>query len=375
MANNRGFSNLIKKWGTSIDNVIIFSVLMIITIGVWVSIASTPAVALKLGLPPFYFVKHHIFMVPIAILLITLISCLQARHIGLFSVFGWLVCLGFVICTIIFGQEAKGAHRWINFLGFSLQPSEFLKPVLVVITAWLIAEQYRDRRFPGIFLSLVCITLSVSLLLLQPDIGMAVVIISTWVAQLFIAGLSTFMIATFSVVMLSLSAGAYFVFPHVADRFDRFILRGSDDADLYQIKKSIEAFRSGGLFGKGPGEGIVKTLVPDAHSDFVFSVIGEEFGLIMCLTVLTLFVVIMIRTIGKLMKASTIFSFSAVFGILFQLGFQVLINVCTSLDLIPTKGMTLPFISYGGSSMLSSSISVGILLALTRRSAIMKEGF
>jgi cell division protein FtsW len=373
MATNSGFSSLLRKWGTSIDNVILISVLIIIAIGVWISIASTPAVALKLGLAPFHFVERHVLIVPISILTIILVSFLQARYIRRLSVLGYIACLFLVVGTLIFGQEAKGASRWLNFFGFSLQPSEFLKPVLVVITAWLIAEQYRDRKFPGILLSLVCIAVSVSLLLLQPDIGMAVVVLGTWVAQLFISGLSTVMIGTFSVATVGLCAGSYFTFPHVADRLNRFMLRNVDETDLYQIKRSIEAFKSGGLFGKGPGEGIVKTLVPDAHSDFVFSVIGEEFGLIMCLTVVALFVVIMIRTIGKLMRSSSIFSFSAVFGILFQINFQVLINICTSLDLIPTKGMTLPFISYGGSSMLASSISIGILLALTKRNAIIKE--
>jgi cell division protein FtsW len=374
MATNSGFSSLLKKWGTSIDSVLLFSVLIIIAIGVWISIASTPAVAIKLGLSPFHFVKHHILIVPVSVFTIVLVSFLQARHIRRISVFGYLICLILIAGTLALGTETKGASRWLSVFGFSLQPSEFLKPVLSVMTAWFIAEQYRDRRFPGIFMSLICVSIIIPLLLLQPDIGMAVVVLSTWVAQLFISGLSTFMIGTFATTIIGLSAGAYFMFPHVADRIDRFMLRGGgDETDLYQIQKSIEAFKSGGLFGKGPGEGIVKTLVPDAHSDFVFSVIGEEFGLIMCLALIALYIIIIVRTIGRLMRSSSIFSFSAVFGILFQMNFQVLINICTSLNLIPTKGMTLPFISYGGSSMLASSISVGILLALTKRNAIMRE--
>ncbi|MDR0695760.1 MAG: putative lipid II flippase FtsW [Holosporales bacterium] len=374
MATNSGFSSLLKRWITSTDSVLLFSVFIIIAIGAWISIASTPAVAIKLGLPPFHFVKHHLLIVPISVFTIVFVSFLQARHIRRISVFGYLVCLILVAGTLVLGEETKGASRWLSIFGFSLQPSEFLKPVLSVMTAWFIAEQYRDRRFPGIFLSLICVSITMPLLLLQPDIGMAAVVLGTWVAQLFISGLSTFMIGTFMITTIGLSAGAYFIFPHVADRFDRFMLRGGeDDADLYQIHKSLEAFKSGGLFGKGPGEGVVKTLVPDAHSDFVFSVIGEEFGLIMCLALITLYIVIIVRTIGRLMRSSSIFSFSAVFGILFQTNLQVLINICTSLNLMPTKGMTLPFISYGGSSMLASSVSVGILLALTKRNAIIKE--
>jgi cell division protein FtsW len=202
---------------------------------------------------------------------------------------------------------------------------------------------------------------------------MVVIITSTWIAQLFISGLSMFMIIAFIMSAGAALFGLYFIFPHVASRIDKFMLKDSDNTDLYQIQKSIEAFKSGGLFGKGPGEGVIKTLVPDSHSDFVFSVIGEEFGFILCLLVIALFLVLIIRSIITIMESSSIFSFSAVFGIVFQISMQILINICTSLSIIPTKGMTLPFISYGGSSMLASAVGVGIILALTKRNAIKHE--
>ncbi|MDR2667173.1 MAG: putative lipid II flippase FtsW [Holosporales bacterium] len=370
---NQEFDSLLKRWVLSVDRMLLFVILSIISIGIWISIASTPSVALKLGFPPFHFVKKHVLAVPIAIFLIVFISCFQAKHIRKFSIIGYVLCLLLIIATLFFGVETKGARRWLAISKLSIQPSEFLKPTLTVITAWLISEQYMDRKFPGILISIVSILIPIPLLLLQPDVGMTIIIIGTWFGQLFISGLSIFMIGTFLISSLAAMAGLYFTFPHFTDRIDKFITNSDTDVDIYQIKKSIEAFKNGGLFGKGPGEGVVKTLVPDSHSDFVFAVIGEEFGFIMCFAIVFLFVVFITRALVKAMQSSSIFIFTAVFGILFQIALQVLINICTSLNLIPTKGMTLPFISYGGSSMLSTAISIGVLLALTKRNTLTKE--
>ena len=367
------FISKFRKWLMSIDQVLFVTVMIVITIGVWVSIASTPAVALKLGLSPFYFVQHHILLIPVVLFLIVSISLLQTKHIRLLALLGYGICLSLIVCTIVFGTEIKGARRWLNIFGFSLQPSEFLKPCLTIITAWLIAEQYRDRSFPGILLSFATICLSVPLLLLQPDVGMSVIILATWVAQLFISGLSIFMIGAFVAVGLGSVVGLYLFFPHFTDRVDRFMMKGTADTDSYQITKSLEAFQNGGLLGKGPGEGEVKMMVPDSHSDFVFSVIGEEFGFFMCILIIILFATITIRPITKVLKSSSIFCYSAVFGLIFQIDLQVLINISSALSLIPTKGMTLPFISYGGSSLLASAITIGMLLSLTKYNSLMHE--
>lgn len=364
------FSKLFKRWLMSIDRIILSSALALLAVGIWVSITSTPTVAMKLGLPPFYFVKQHILIVPIAVFIMIFVSFLQPKHIRLLSLIGYFVCIALIVCTLIFGLEIKGARRWLNIFGFSLQPAEFLKPVIAVLTAWLVSEQYRDRQFPGIILSTVCIALIVPLMLFQPDVGMTVVLVLTWFAQLFISGLSIFMIVAFILVALSSVIGLYFTLPHFATRMDKFLFQSNGDTDLYQIQKSIEAFKNGGLWGKGPGEGVVKTLLPDSHSDFVFSVIGEEFGLIACILIIALFTVLIVRAISQIMKTSEMFNFSLVFGILFQITLQVLVNICTSLNLIPTKGMTLPFISYGGSSMLATAISLGIVLAITKKSVL-----
>ena len=373
MANTKGIQTLIRRWAVSIDRPAIFIILTLISLGVWISIASTPAVAIKLGLSPFHFVKQHIMIVPIAIFIIVFTSFFQTKHIRKLALFGFFICIFLVICTIFFGTEIKGARRWLNIFGFSLQPSEFLKPTVTVLTAWLISEQYRDRKFPGILLSIASIGIVVPLLLLQPDVGMTVTIVTAWIGQLFISGISLFVLGIFASAVVSSLVGLYFVLPHFADRINKFLMKGGEEADLYQVQKSLEAFRSGGVFGKGPGEGVIKTLVPDSHSDFVFSVIGEEFGFILCIIIITLFISFIIRSLMKVMESSSIFSFSAVFGIILQMTVQILINIATSLNLIPTKGMTLPFISYGGSSFLASAVSVGIVLAITKRNALAKE--
>ncbi|MDR0744817.1 MAG: FtsW/RodA/SpoVE family cell cycle protein [Holosporales bacterium] len=370
---NTIIKNIAKKWLLSIDRVTLFTVIGIISIGVWVNIASTPGVALKLGLPPFYFVKQHMLILPICFSSIIFISFIQLKYIRKFAIIGYWMCIILVILTILFGPDIKGAKRWLIIYGISLQPSEFFKPLLAVITAWLISEQYQDRKFPGIIISFVSIALIIPLLLLQPDVGMTIVILLTWISQLFVSGLSVLMIGIFIITALSSLVGLYYTLPHFADRIDRFLMKSSEDVDLYQVQKSLEAFKSGGLFGKGPGEGVIKTSVPDSHSDFVFSVIGEEFGFIVCAIIIGLFIILVIRPLLRIMKSSSIFIFSAVFGIVFQITLQVLINIATSLDLTPTKGMTLPFISYGGSSLLASSISIGIVLALTKKNIILSE--
>lgn len=370
---DRDFKGLFRRWIMSVDRITLFIIMTIISIGVWVCIASTPAVALKLGLSPFHFVRQHMMIVPISVLLIIIISFFQTRHIRRLALIGYFACIFLMICVLLIGSEIKGARRWISIMGFSLQPSEFLKPVMTIITAWLIAEQYRDRKFPGIIISIFTILFAIPFLLLQPDVGMSVVIISTWVSQLFVSGISVFILCMFVVGALGSSVGLYFILPHFAERINKFLMKDGADTDLYQVQKSLEAFRNGGFFGKGPGEGVVKTLVPDAHSDFVFSVIGEEFGFLLCIIIVGLFICFIVRSLVRVMESSSMFCFSAVFGICFQFTMQILINLSTSLNLIPTKGMTLPFISYGGSSLLSSSVSIGILLALTKRNSMQRE--
>ncbi len=363
-------TSAIRRWLISIDQPLLGTVLLIISAGIWVSIASTPAIAIKLGLQPFYFVKQHITILPVVLAIIVFLSVLSPKYIRVLSIVGYFGCVFLILCTLLFGSEIKGAKRWLDVFGFSLQPSEFLKPILSITTAWLLSIQYKEPRFKGILYSVISIIIVIPLLLKQPDIGMTVILLSTWFAQLFISGLSITMIVSAMVVGITSLAGLYFALPHFADRINRFIFPNTEDNDLYQIERSLHAFKNGGLFGTGPGEGTVKMTIPDCHSDFVFSVIGEEFGFFACVAVILLFAVLVIRSILKALSASNMFCFSAVFGLSIQIFIQTSINICSALHLIPTKGMTLQFISYGCSSMLSSAICIGFMLALTKNSAL-----
>jgi cell division protein FtsW len=267
--------------------------------------------------------------------------------------------------TLVTGTEIKGATRWISLGGFSLQPSEFLKPTFAVVTAWMLAAQHGPRRWPGNAVAVLLFAVVVGLLLKQPDLGMTFVVTATWFAQFFLAGLSLFRVAALGIAGAGGLVGAYFVFPHVAARVDGFLDRSS--GDTYQIDRSLEAFQNGGLFGRGPGEGTVKLQLPDAHSDFVFAVAGEEFGMIACLLITALFAFVVLRSIARLMQENSQFVQLAGTGVLVGFGLQALINMASSLHLMPTKGMTLPFISYGGSSVLALAMAMGMLLALSRR--------
>lgn len=364
---------VLRKWLISVDQVLLLIIALLIGIGVWVSIASTPAVAMKLGLSPFYFVKQHIALIPIVLLLIIFTSILQPKHICVLSMIGYVGCVFLIICTLLFGTEIKGARRWLNVFGFSLQPSEFLKPIMSVITAWLVTKQYKNPKFNGILLSFLSILLVVPLLFKQPDVGIAIIIMTTWVAQLFVSGISILTIGVIITAGIATLTGLYFTLSHVAYRINKFIFPNAGENDFYQIERSLLSFKNGGLFGKGPGEGTVKMSVPDSHSDFVFSVIGEEFGFFMCLAVILLFAILIIRPILKVMKSSNMFCISAVFGLSFQILTQTLINISSALNLIPTKGMTLQFISYGGSSLLSSGVCVGLILCLTRYNVLKSD--
>jgi cell division protein FtsW len=353
----------IRKWFLSIDRVSLFIVIGLVSIGTWFSITATPSIALRLNLPPYYFIKHHLLTIPVGLFVIFFLSFLQTKDIRKLSVIGYIICVLLLICVLFFGAEIKGAKRWLNVLSFSLQPSEFLKPILAITTAWFLSEQYRDKNFPGIILAILSLTIVIPLLLLQPDVGMTFVVIVTWIGQMFISGLSILMITFFGILFITSLFGLYFVLPHFAERINDFF-SGGDEA--YQAQKSIEAFKSGGFLGKGIGEGVIKTLVPDAHSDFIFSVIGEELGFLMCTVIIVAFVVLMIRSLLRVIDSNNMFIFISTFGIVLQIAIQVLVNIASSLNMIPTKGMTLPFISYGGSSFLATSVSIGFLLSITK---------
>jgi cell division protein FtsW len=270
-----------------------------------------------------------------------------------------------LVYTLIGGVEIKGARRWIDVAGLGIQPSELVKPTFAIVAAWLFAEQQRNPRFQGNLISTGLFAVIVGILVKQPDFGMALVVATVWFAQFFMAGLRFYWLGIGLVGGASMLFAAYEWLPHVTDRINRFLDPAAGDS--YQIKRSLEAFASGGLWGKGPGDGTVKDVLPDAHADFVFSVAGEEFGLIFCVLIVGLFAFVVLRGLSRLLQERDQFILLAATGLLIQFGLQAAINMASALHLIPTKGMTLPFLSYGTSSMMALALGMGMLLALTRR--------
>jgi len=275
--------------------------------------------------------------------------------------------VAFVLLALTFaiGSEIKGARRWINLPGVSIQPSEFVKPTFAIVAAWLFAEQKERPGFPGNLISIALFLPLIAMLIKQPDLGMAVVVGGVWFAQFFMAGLRLYWAAAGAIAGLAGLAGAYLWLPHVTSRINRFLDPAA--GDHYQVNRSLEAFANGGLWGRGPGEGTVKDVLPDAHADFVFAVAGEEFGLIVCLAIIVVFAFIVLRGFSRLLQEGNLFVLLAATGLLIQFGLQAAINMASTVHLIPTKGMTLPFLSYGGSSMLALAFGMGMMLALTRR--------
>jgi cell division protein FtsW len=346
----------------------LFSFLAIMAFGVLVAAAATPRVANRIGLERFYFLKRHIiYMIP-ALCTVFLVSTFDHAMLKKFSLALFAVSIVLIILTLFVGVETKGARRWLPFLGFSLQPSEFAKPALVIITAWMFAKEHETKEFRGRFIAAIFLSILVFLLLIQPDIGMTLVTTFCWLGQLFLNGLSLWLVLGAIVFFITSALLAYLFFPHVTLRIDRFL----DPAvgDHYQINRSLEALSNGGLWGTGPGEGLIKKHLPDAHADFVFAVLGEEFGFFVCFVVIALLCFVVVYGMIRALRENDMFSILASVGLLAQFGLQSFINIASTVHLIPTKGITLPFMSYGGSSMMAASIAMGMIMALGRRKSI-----
>lgn len=379
LPSNRRFvrrdASLIGRWWSSVDHSLLGAVLLLIAIGVLLSVSASPCVATKIGFGRFYFVKRHLMMLPPALIVMVGVSMLSPSALRRLALAALLVGFAALIWTLIGGYEIKGARRWIRLAGFSLQPSEFVKPALFVVVASLLAEKQEDPTFPGVRVALGLLGLVMTLTLLQPDVGMTLVLAMGCLVQIFVAGMPLFW------VWLSAAAGvgglslAYLFIPHVTKRIDAFLHPELGDADqLYQIRRSLEAFHHGGWFGCGPGEGVIKRLVPDAHADFVFSVAGEEYGIFLCLIIVALFTFLVVRSLLLALKKRDAFVLFGVTGLAVQIGAQACINMATALKMIPTKGMTLPFVSYGGSSILAMGLTMGMILALTRKQHGLVDG-
>lgn len=362
---DRTNKSFIGQWWWTIDRYFLICIFLMLALGAVLIMASSPSVATRIGYESFYFIDRQMVFIVMAMVIIFSISLLSPVTIRRFSVIGFAGCYLLLIAVLFFGTEAKGAKRWIGIGGFSLQPSEFIKTFFVVTTAWILSRNYEKTILLKFRIPLLLYVMVVFMLILEPDFGMTVGLSLVFGGQLFIAGLSFLWILIGLIMAVAGGVGAYFLLPHVTQRVNNFLDPAS--GDNYQISKSLQAFSSGGIYGRGPGEGIVKHSLPDAHTDFIFAVAGEELGMITCIAIILLFAFIVVRGFLRLAKEEDIFIIYAVAGLLMQFGLQAIINISSTMNLIPTKGMTLPLISYGGSSMLSVAVSLGIILALTRR--------
>lgn len=364
--------SLIGQWWWTVDRWALGAILGIMAFGVMLTLAASPPAAERIGADSFMFAKRQFLFLPLALALMLGISLASPRHVRRLALLVFCGSAVLLAATFVIGIEIKGARRWVSLPGLStLQPSEFVKPSLAVISAWLLAQSRAERRMPGYFLSTLLVGGVLGMLVLQPDLGMSVVVASVWAAQLFVVGLPIW-VAGFGVVAGGMGlVGAYFTFNHVRSRFDRFL--DPTSGDNYQVNTALEAFMNGSLFGRGPGEGTVKAQLPDAHTDFVMAVAGEEFGLVVCLIILALFAFVTLRALARASRETSLFITLAATGLGVQFGLQAAINMASTVQLIPAKGMTLPFISYGGSSALAMAICVGMMLSLTREHAGLRE--
>ena len=370
----RSDRSAIGVWWWTVDRWMLGVVAMLIAIGVVIAFAASPAAAARMNIgDPFHFaVRQCLFGVLGAGVLVG-VSTLSAKGVRRVAFFAWLAAIFVMLILPVIGHSAKGADRWLQIGGFSLQPSEFAKPALIVLASWMFAEARKGQGVPGVSIAFGLYGVTVGLLLAQPDIGQTVLITVAFMACFFMAGVPMRWIAILSGAALTGFVAIYFAFGHVAARFHKFL--SPEKADTHQVDKAAEAIAAGGLFGRGPGEGVMKRHVPDLHTDFIYSVAAEEYGYVFSFLLMTAFLIVVARGLYKAMKLSDPFEQVAASGLFVLLGQQTLINVCVNLNLIPTKGMTLPFISYGGSSMLAMGLTMGLALALVRRRPGAYAGF
>jgi cell division protein FtsW len=362
---SRAERSVLADWWWTVDRWLLAALAALIVLGLVLTMAGSPPVAERLGLPTFHFVNRQvIYLVPaVGVLLAT--SFLSPRHVRRAALVVFIVSLVLIFAALGFGHEVKGAKRWI----FGIQPSEFLKPAFVILAAWAFSEGGKRRDLPGIFFALILLPLAIVPLVLQPDFGQTMLLSLVWAALFFIAGLHWFWVAGIGGIGMTGILIAYKLVPHVRGRILKFIDPGIGGGvvDTFQIDTALDSFMAGGWFGKGPGEGTVKRILPDAHTDFVFAVTAEEFGIFACLILVAIFAFIVLRGLLSAARNEDSFCRLGAAGLIVLFGMQSAINMAVNLHLMPAKGMTLPFISYGGSSLISLALGMGFFIALTRK--------
>ena len=356
---------VLSRWWRTLDKSVLTAILILFSIGLLLGLASSPPLAEKNGLAPFHYVYRQAIFGSLALFVMVVFSMLPSKVIRRLGVIGFLLCFVALGLLPFFGTDfGKGAVRWYG-LGFaSVQPSEFLKPGFIVTVAWLISANGQINGPPGRLWSFIITMLVVALLIIQPDFGQACLILFGWGIIYFVAGASFILLAALALMVLAAGSIAYSYSEHFAKRIDGFL---SPDIDpRTQLGYATNAIQEGGFFGVGVGEGQVKWSLPDAHTDFIISVAAEEYGLFLVVLIILLFTWIVLASLIRLLKERDAFNRLAGSGLVAMFGIQAIINVGVAVRLLPAKGMTLPFVSYGGSSIIAMGITMGMLLALTR---------
>lgn len=352
-------------WWWTVDRWLLSALVALMVIGLVLIMAGSPPVAERLGLSSFHFVNRQIaYLIPAGLLMVAT-SFLSPRYVRRASLLIFVISMALIFAALLFGQEVKGARRWI----FGIQPSEFIKPAFVILAAWAFSEGARRQDVPGNLLALILLPATIVPLILQPDFGQTMLISVVWASLFFMAGLHWFWVAGIGGIGATGVVMAYRFVPHVRARIEKFLDPGNGPgaSDTFQVDTAMESFISGGWLGKGPGEGTFKRILPDSHTDFIFAVTGEEFGIIACLLIVALFSFIVLRGLLNAMRNEDSFCRFAAAGLVVLFGIQSTINMAVNLQLMPAKGMTLPFISYGGSSLISLALAMGFLIAVTRK--------
>jgi cell division protein FtsW len=359
--------SLLASWWFTVDRPLLVAILVLIGIGLLLSLAASPVVAIKKGLPAFYFVERHAAYAAIGVVAMLAVSLMGARAIRRLALVLFIVSVGLMVLVLLTGEEINGARRWLRFAGLSLQPSELAKPAFAVLSAWAFAESERRADMPALALAVAFYLTFAVLLVLQPDVGQMLLITLLWGALLFLSGRPIAWTAGLMAVGGGALAVAYYVLPHVRLRIDRFLI--PPPGETSQTDRAFQSFVEGGFFGRGPGEGTIKNILPDARTDFIFAVVAEEYGVIACLVLVAIFAFVVFRALARTFGEPDPFARHAITALALLVGLQALISMAVNVGLVPAKGITLPFISAGGSSSLAMSLACGMLLALARRSA------
>lgn len=370
----RSDRGLLASWWFTVDRGLLTAVFLLMSLGLLASMAASPPVAERLRLDSFHFIQNQLLYMLLSAAMFWGLSFISTAGVRRLALFQFIIGIALMVAAINFGSEVKGANRWIDVGPVNVQPSEFVKPAFTVLAAWLLAERVKRPDMPGHIFAWGLYFLFVILLMMEPDFGQTMLMTFVFGTMLLVSGISWSIVLALAGVLGVAVFAAYETLPHVASRIDRFI--SPDKGDTFQVDTALQAFHNGGIFGTGPGGGLAKQILPDAHTDFIFAVVGEEFGLFACMLLLTIFGFIVLRVLMRAIREQDPFTALALTGLVSIFGYQAIINMMVNVSLLPAKGMTLPFISYGGSSLVSMGITMGLVLALARKrpAAVLPQG-